>query len=384
MPKKNKWKIYLAIAAILISSLSVQYTRRLVKKLSIEERKKVKLWAQATKQLEENNLSKDLNVLVFTILQDNTTIPVILTNDKDSIITYSNIDKEISKNGKKLIKKLKSFKSAHLPIIVEVGEGRKNYIYYGDSILKTLLYYYPYVQIFILFLYGWVAYAAFSASRNAEQTRVWIGMSRETAHQLGTPISSLVAAVEYLRIKNVAPVLVDEIEKDAERLNKIAKRFSKIGSEPTLEPVNIYSVINNSISYLRTRTSQRIHYYENYNKNGLLIIDLNETLFEWIIENLCKNAIDAMEGEGAIYISIFESSNHIQIEIKDTGKGIPKSRFKTVFQPGYSTKKRGWGLGLSLTKRIVENYHNGKIIVKESDRHGTTFRIEIPKQQKIL
>ena len=381
MSRKQKWKLYLLGAAIIISAASLYYTNLLVTDLQIGERKRIELWAEATKQIQASDLLGDINILVYEILQTNTTIPVILTNENDSIITFINLDdKKVHKNPKYLIEQLSKLKTQHQPIEIIFGDDTKNFIYYGDSWMLTQLAYYPAVQLIVLFLYIWMAYMAFTTSRSAEENRVWVGMARETAHQLGTPISSLIAGVEYLNMKKIESRIVNELDNDVERLEKIAHRFSKIGSEPELSTANLYKLLNNSVDYLKTRTSNRIQYIINYDANAILYIPLNQTLFEWVIENICRNAIDAMEAEGKITIRTIESNDSVYIDIKDTGKGIPKSRFKTVFQPGYSTKKRGWGLGLSLTKRIVESYHKGLIFVKESSpENGTVFRIIMPK-----
>lgn len=368
-------------AAILISATSMYYTNQLVDDLQTEEKKRIELWAEATKQIQASDLLGDINILVYEILQTNTTIPVILTNNNDSVITFMNINEKIVKNNTDyLMQKLELLKSEHEPIVIIFGDNSRNLIYYGDSWLLTQLAYYPAIQLVVMFFFVWIAITAFSTVRHAEENRVWVGMSKETAHQLGTPISSLIAGMEYLQQKEVEPKIVNELNNDVERLEKIAHRFSKIGSEPELITTNLYKVLNQSIDYLKARSSAKISYYRNYNIDAILYIPMNQTLFEWVIENLCKNAIDSMEAFGEIKISTLELSDAVIIEIKDTGKGIPKSKFKTVFQPGYSTKKRGWGLGLSLTKRIVESYHKGLIFVKESSpEQGTTFRIVMPK-----
>jgi len=271
-------------------------------------------------------------------------------------------------------------KSVNDPIEISFPESKKNYVFYKDSIILQNLMYYPFIQLGVIFLFFVVSYYAFSSSRKAEQNQVWLGMSKETAHQLGTPISSLIAWVEYLKLKNADPEIVQEMQKDVSRLEMITERFSKIGSSPVLSLHHIYSTLSEAIKYLKTRTSPDVLYEFKYDDLEDLMVPLNPALFEWVIENICKNATDAMEGRGKITIHV---QNHVQmvyIDITDTGKGIPKGRFKTVFQPGYTTKSRGWGLGLSLSKRIIENYHDGKIFVKESHpERGTTMRIVLKK-----
>ena len=261
--------------------------------------------------------------------------------------------------------------------LLESPEGVQ-YIYYKDSILLTQLLYYPYIQLSIILIFILIAYYAFDSSRKSEQNQVWVGMSKETAHQLGTPISSLLAMIELLKLKNTEPQLIDEINKDVKRLEKITERFSKIGATPKLENNNITETLTNSINYIKTRSSKKIKFV--FDKTDEIIIPHNIPLFEWVIENLCKNSIDAMNGEGEIKITVTDNYQHIYIDICDTGKGVPKSKFKAVFNPGYTTKKRGWGLGLSLTKRIIENYHKGKIFIKSSEiNKGTCFRIVLKK-----
>ncbi|PLW98672.1 MAG: ATP-binding protein, partial [Marinilabiliales bacterium] len=239
--------------------------------------------------------------------------------------------------------------------------------------------YYPYIQLGVIFLFILVSYFAFSVSRKAEQNQVWVGMSKETAHQLGTPISSLLAWLELLKIEGVRQDVYQEVEKDVKRLETITERFSKIGSAPVLKPINIVEVIDNAVQYIKSRASKKIQFVVDQ-PNDEILIPLNVALFEWVIENICKNAIDAMDGNGTIEINVQDHTQVVYIDIKDTGKGIPKSKFKTIFQPGYTTKERGWGLGLSLTKRIIESYHSGKVFIKSSELgKGTVFRIALKR-----
>jgi len=375
--KKRRWKILLLVGAILIGIASTVYTNWLVKQMSNEERKNVELWAEATKKLAglKENESTDITFL-SGILGRNETIPIILTDSIDEIISAKNIQYPKEKEQVVLKRELKKMKANHEPIEIVVSEQEKQFLYYRDSYLLRNLKYFPFVQLGVIFLFILVSYLAFSSSRKAEQNQVWVGMSKETAHQLGTPISSLMAWVELLKLKNIDQNLIDEFEKDTQRLGKIAERFSKIGSAPELETTNVCDVIESTVNYLKNRTSGRVKFYINNDEGKACFARLNAPLFSWVIENLCKNAVDAIENEGSIVISLSTKAKHLYIEVSDTGKGIPKSQFKSIFEPGFTTKKRGWGLGLSLAKRIVENYHQGKIFIKHSELgKGTTFRI---------
>lgn len=390
--KKQKWKFALLMMAVLIGISSLVFTNRLVTKLSTEERKSVALWAEANRQLSKPGNDEAIS-FIFEVIRKNKTIPVIMVDEKmtilaarnldslKSIIDKKNLDPEVyDRNIAYLYKQLEIMRSEHEPIEIVLMDGHKNIIYYKDSILLTQLFYYPFFQLGVIFLFILVAYLAFSSSRRAEQNQVWVGMSKETAHQLGTPISSLLAWVEYMKEENTNQEMLMEVEKDVQRLETITERFSKIGSAPVLVRTNIVEVINSSIAYLKTRTSKKVNYQVKYDQVDEIVVPINQALFEWVIENLCKNAIDAMDGAGEIEISLQDNTQIVYVDIKDTGKGIPKTKFKTVFQPGYTTKQRGWGLGLSLSERIIETYHAGKIFVKSSDHEtGTTFRIALRK-----
>ncbi len=492
--QKQKWKWLLFSVAILIVFTSLWYTNNLVKsiadderakvrlwaeavekkanlirftndlftKIKLEERKKAELYAEATKELATMNDNADIS-FVLKVLQDNTTVPVILTDENGKIAAMRNLDplqekdtayvnrelaimKEnyapvvintyknhhnflyykdskvfadiklvfdkltrsfldevalntadvpviytdssktivLQKNDKidslsvlpnKLKETLENLTKQNPPIAVNLGEGSTNYIFYAESELLTTLKYYPYVQFGGIGLFLLIAYVLFSTARKAEQDQVWVGMSKETAHQLGTPLSSLMGWNEHLRSIGVDESIVNEMNRDIQRLNTITDRFSKIGSQPTLHDEDISKVIQHATDYLKQRTSKNVK-YEVIVPNKELHVQLSVPLFEWVIENLCKNAVDAMDGKGQITVVLEEIPEGIAIDISDTGKGIPKSKFKTVFEPGYTTKQRGWGLGLSLCKRIIENYHLGKIYVLNSEiNKGTTFRI---------
>lgn len=376
--QKIRWKRLLFLIALCIGLISLWYTNKLVNKLAVEEEKKVLLWANATKQLINANENTDINFLL-DIIKDNQTIPVVLVDDDGNIIANRNLDSAKATDNKYLQKQLEEMKAQREPIKILYDEANQkhNYLYYKNSLILTQLKQYPYYQLSVIALFVLVAYLAFSYSRKSEQNQVWVGMSKETAHQLGTPISSLNGWINLLRETNEEgrEEILQEFEKDVRRLELITERFSKIGSAPVLEAENIYEVMKNAIAYLRTRSSSKVNFSVNTTDEDALAL-VNIPLFDWVIENICKNAIDAMSGDGSINVLISTEADKVFIDIQDTGKGIPASKHKTVFKPGYTTKKRGWGLGLSLTKRIVEDYHRGKVFVKESGpEKGTTFRI---------
>lgn len=495
--QKQRWKLWLLMAAVIIVGSSLWYTNILVNKIAKEERKKVKLWADAVQKkvnlvkytnelfnkikTEERKkvelwaeatkqLSRDLSDygFVLKVVSDNTTVPVILADENGIPITSRNLDPEKEKDKSYLMEQMEIMKSVREPIEIDIYRGQKNYLYYQDSrlfselknvlddlvksfisevavnsasvpviytdstklnvlasgnidslkikdttflkttlalmaaenqpievefgdesksyifyqesTLLTQLKYYPYVMFGIVGLFLMIAYLLFSTARKVEQNQVWVGMAKETAHQLGTPLSSLIAWLDYLKSKGLAQDTASEIEKDIKRLETITERFSKIGSTPKLDKVDLVAVLNEAVNYIKLRTSKNILFTIDPGNQKEVIARLNIPLFEWVIENLCKNAVDAMVGSGAITITISDQTQFVYIDITDTGKGIPKSKYKTVFEPGFTTKRRGWGLGLSLTKRIIENYHSGKIFVKSSELDkGTTFRIVLNK-----
>lgn len=499
--KKQRWKIYLLGFAALIVGMSLYYTNLLVKKIAeeerqkvriwadavqnranlvrvtdvffeqmrIEERKRVELWAEATRLIIDGDESADIG-FYNRIIMENTTIPVIWVNSRNTIVTHRNLsgpneDKEnfeglpfegeirekfsvyepisfvIGRNIDKLYYRdswlftqmvevmddlIESFlsevviNSANVPVIITdsdktriisagniapeqlddsllvqqtiVGMADKNpplvidlplhgtcHVFYTHSFLLTQLRYYPFAQFLAIGLFLLVAYLLFSTARNAEQNQVWVGMSKETAHQLGTPISSLLAWVELLKMQNIDAGTITEIQKDLSRLENITERFSKIGSEPKLTRQPIVAAIKETIDYMKTRSSSKVGFFINDSQASNIEVPLNLNLFGWVLENLCKNAIDAMAGAGTIRVDVYDNATKVYIDISDTGKGIPKSNFKTIFNPGFTSKKRGWGLGLSLSKRIIENYHKGKIFVKSSSSSGTTIRIALRK-----
>ncbi len=490
--QKKRWKWMLFVVAIIIVFTSLWYTNRLVNRIANDEQKKITLWADAVQKkaklvkftndlfqklkteerkkaelyaLATKQLNNDLSDITFVlkVLQDNTTVPVILTDDKNNVTASRNLDSAIENNKEALKLELNIMKALYEPVEIDVYRGQKNYLYYKDSRLfndikvvfdsliksfisevainsaavpvvytdssKTTLIaygnldstkintsekikqivqnmelqntpiavdlgdgaknyifyeqsplliqlkYYPYIQFGVIGVFLLIAYILFSTSRKAEQDQVWVGMSKETAHQLGTPLSSLMAWTDYLKANGTDESIINEMNRDVTRLNMITERFSKIGSQPTLHDEDICVVLKNAIDYLRTRSSKNVKFNISIPETEIHT-QLSVPLFEWVIENICKNAIDAMDGKGELSITLNDIPEGVSIDLKDTGKGIPKSKHKSVFKPGYTTKKRGWGLGLSLCKRIIENYHHGKIVVLQSEEgRGTTFRI---------
>ena len=496
--KKQRWKIYLLGFAAAIVGLSLYYTNIIVNKIADdeiqkvriwadavqnranlvlvteaffdemrkEERKRVTLWAEATRRFVEDE-GGDIS-FYGRIIEENTTIPVLLVNSENIITSHNNLDlngdSPVNLEGKPFTGEIKEqfsvydpipityegyvdylyyqdswlftnmrrvmddlidsflsevvINSANVPVIItdsakthiiasgNIGNGDPGdsthvqqtinamadrnkpliielpqhgtcHVFYTHSFLLTQLRYYPIAQFLAVGIFLIVAYILFSTARNAEQNQVWVGMSKETAHQLGTPISSLMAWVELLKNKGVDEATIREIQKDVGRLENITERFSKIGSAPKLTPYPITDAVKESIDYMRTRTTQKVKFSVNDHTNENPHVPINLNLFGWVLENICKNAVDAMSGNGSVMVDIYKNHKRVFIDITDTGKGIPKGKFKDIFQPGVTSKKRGWGLGLSLSKRIIENYHKGKIFVKSSSAHGTKFRIEL-------
>jgi len=318
---------------------------------------------------------------ISEVVINSASVPVIITDSsKSKLIAYGNIDSARINDKEFMNDMISAMNLQNNPIEIDLPGHGKSYVFYKDSFLLTQLKYYPYVQFFIIGLFLLVAYFLFSTARKAEQNQVWVGMAKETAHQLGTPLSSLMAWVEILKIKNLDKETINEIEKDVHRFEIITQRFSNIGSLIRLDNENIIKTVYNVVDYMQARTSKKVYFSVNLHREHECYVPLNQPLFEWVIENLCKNAIDAMDGEGRINITITDEDKHIIIDVTDSGKGIPKSKFKTVFKPGYTSKPRGWGLGLTLCKRIIEIYHSGKIFVRSSiPGKCTTFRIELKK-----
>ena len=358
---------------------SLIYTDYLVTKLKIEERENVRMWAEATSLISLADTNQNVEFL-SSVIDNNNTVPVILTDESDSIISARNFDAQKMNDPGYLKKVLKKIKEHNNPIVVSLEDRHFDLIYYKDSTILTMLIYYPYIQLAIIVLFILVSYLAFSSSRKAEQNQVWVGMSRETAHQLGTPTSSLAGWIEVLQHKHPEVSITKELALDVERLEKVTERFSRIGSKPSLTNENIVPIIIRTIDYLKTRTSSKVKFSFEYNTGKPVVIPLNIALFEWVIENVFKNAIDSMEGSGELNIRLMESEKNAIIDISDTGKGIPKTAFKKIFNPGFTTKQRGWGLGLSLARRIIEEYHRGRIFVRSSElEKGSCIRILMNK-----
>ncbi len=376
--KKQRWKQILFFAAVLIGVGSLWYTNRLVKQIQSTERQKMELWAEAVRIMDQADFDADL-AFPFSVIESNTHIPVILTDSSGNILGHKNLDSLKSEDPAYMQRQLEHAKLENESLVINLGPDEKQYLHYRDSILLRTLIYFPYVQLGVIILFILVSYIAFSISRTAEQNEVWTGMSKETAHQLGTPISSLLGWMEILKQSDLAPETVAELQKDANRLEKITDRFSKIGSKPTLVESNLSNILSGSLDYIRTRGPANIEYLLDIPDEPIKVF-LNETLFEWVIENLCKNATDAIGEKGRVILHAVETDNHVIIDVEDTGKGIANSKFKTIFKPGFTTKKRGWGLGLSLSKRIVETYHNGRIFVLSSDPgESTIIRVMLRK-----
>lgn len=381
------FRLVFFLVALAIIVASTWFSNNLGKELAAEEQKKIELWAEAIRLLAQEPQPGEEDVrfdytLTLKVIEGNTNIPVILTDDENNIQSYANLN--LSKKNPEADLEIKA---AHLiqknrHIRVKLDENSSQYVYYDDSDLLKKLRYFPFVQLGVMFVFLAVTLVSLTVFKRSEQNRVWVGLSKETAHQLGTPISSLLAWVELLKLKEIDPVLLAEMEKDTQRLRTIAERFSKIGSRPDAEYHTLAPVVDNAVHYLRGRSSQKIRFRTHFPNEELSVL-LNIPLFEWVIENLCKNSIDAMNGEGQIDIVVSEQKKQVFIDVCDDGKGIPKKHFKAIFRPGFTTKARGWGLGLSLVKRIVEEYHKGKIFVKSSDPgKGTCIRIVLRKALK--
>jgi signal transduction histidine kinase len=378
--RKLRWKFLLFVAAISIGVSSLWYTNNLVRKLAVEERKRAELLAEAQQKFVNAELT-DKNLDFYgKVMQYNETVPVIVVDSMDNILFMRNLDSVKMNNPRYVEKKLRQMKESGDPVIINLTPSERQFLYYSKSTILTKLTIYPFVQLCIILLFILVAYFAFSSSRNAEQNQVWVGLSKETAHQLGTPISSLLAWLEMFKLKTSETDMLNELEKDVKRLEKITERFSKIGSKPILKKENLISVISSAVNYLKSRSSGFVKFNVHLTTEELYI-PLNASLFEWVVENLCKNAIDATNGQGEVDIFITDHNQVVYFDVSDTGKGISKGKFKTIFKPGYTTKERGWGLGLSLAKRIVEEYHDGKIFVHQSELgKGTVIRIVLKKQ----
>lgn len=378
-------KVVLTLAAVVIAAASLVVSHFLIRDLQQQERNNMEVWAEAMRSLSHADETTDLN-LVLKVINGNNFIPVVVLDERGAITTYRNlqIDEETAADSLQSLQRIvQTMKAAGRVITMELSTDLAQtpnkqehiYIYYDESAILKRLASYPYVQLGVVGLFVLMAGYALLSSKRAEQNKVWVGLSRETAHQLGTPISSLMAWTEMLRETYPDDELLPEMSNDVKRLELIAERFSKIGSQPELREVNLQEVIRNVADYISRRASDKVNLTCSF-PDDCTKVRICPPLFEWVIENLCKNAIDAMAGEGSITIYVYHHGPHIAIDVADTGKGISKKHFRTVFRPGFTTKKRGWGLGLSLAKRIIEEYHGGRIFVKESDPgRGTTFCI---------
>ena len=369
--------VFIAVAMIIVIASGI-FTNRLAEKLSGEETKKIEIWAEATRQLVLADENTDMNFLLG-IIEGNTTIPVIMTDENDRMLQHRNIKVPKSNEESFFNKKIANLKEVRPPIVVKLDADTRQFIYYDESSLLKRLHIFPFVQLGIIIVFLVIVILVFSSTKKAEQNQVWVGLSKETAHQLGTPISSLLAWTELLKLRHEDDKLINDMEKDVRRLSIIAERFSKIGSKPDLKKTDLTEAMNNAVSYMKNRSSNKVNITLHYPENELIAVPLNVPLFEWVIENLCKNAIDAMNGSGKIDILVKKNAKDVFIDVKDSGKGMDRNMYKAIFTPGFTTKERGWGLGLSLAKRIIEEYHRGKIFVKQSELGiGTIFRIILP------
>lgn len=372
-------KYLLIIVAAAIAAVSLLVSNSLVEDLKLEEERKMEVWASAMGSLISAEENADVS-LEQDILSGNSTIPVVLTDASGSIMQYNNIELDAGADTLSvLMERAANMRREGRVIPIPLGDLGEQYACYDDSMILTKLSFYPYVQLAVVLLFFLVSFVAILNSKRAEQNRVWVGLSKETAHQLGTPISSLIAWTEVLKEKYPDDELVPEMEHDVARLQRVAERFSKIGSKPEPEAMDVTAVVSGAVDYVKRRSPAKVEYSVSYPKNPVLV-RMNAPLMEWVMENLCRNAVDAMDGAGKITVAVSQDDDRVFIEVTDTGKGIAKSLRKRVFEPGYTTKKRGWGLGLSLAKRIVEEYHKGRIFVKNSAiGRGATFRIELKK-----
>jgi signal transduction histidine kinase len=379
------WRTLLALIAILIVSGTIFYSQYLAKKIAKDERKKVEQWAEASRSLLDPAVTDTR--LPFKIIQDNTDIPIIQTNGKDSILGFINLDSAKAANEPAYLpKELRKFKTLNDPFVDvdPLDPTKMNYYYYGHTKLLNQVRYYPLVQLFIVALFIAITLISLRSSYRSTQNQVWAGMAKETAHQLGTPVSSLEGWVEMLKENPANDKITAELEKDVNRLRLVSDRFGKIGSTPHLEAIDIVKQVTAMVDYMKKRATGKINFLVNTHNHPLIVANISAPLFDWVIENLLKNALDAMEGKGAITVDMQETVDSILIDVTDSGKGISKKNIDNVFKPGFTTKKRGWGLGLSLCKRIVEQYHKGKLFVKHSELgKGTTFRIVLKKENQL-
>ncbi|MBQ8917034.1 MAG: HAMP domain-containing histidine kinase [Alistipes sp.] len=378
-------RVVVIVVGVVLGAMSLLYMNDLASRLREKEKHDVALWAHAMERLNRDVLSGTIQVedpLVDDLISSNNNIPFIITNEKLEVISSHLIPDKIIDHPDRLRRQIDKFTEENIPLQVRFWWTDSHYhiIFYGRSSLLTALYYYPYIQLLVIVVFVLLVFIAFRSSKQDEQNRVWIGLAKDTAHQLGTPTSSLLGWIEYLRSQPVDQTAVEEMNKDLAHMMKIVDRFSKIGSETPLMPANINEVVGDSVMYFRKRIPRNV----TLDYNGLAIAPveahINTALFEWVVENLMKNALDALQGHGAITVHISSNDKQVMVDVKDTGKGIPKGNWKRIFEPGFTTKTRGWGLGLSLSRRIIEEYHQGKIAVVESELgKGTTFRITLKR-----
>jgi signal transduction histidine kinase len=375
------WRSILALIAILIVSGTIFYSQYLARKIEKDERKKVEQWAEASRSIFDPKVTDTR--LPFKIIQDNTDIPIIQTNGNDSIIGFINLDSlKAKEDAGYLLRQLKKLKSTNTPFIDPdpLDSTKLNKYYYGHTALLNQVRYYPLVQLLIVALFIAITVISLRSSYRSTQNQVWAGMAKETAHQLGTPVSSLEGWVEMLKENPANEKISQELEKDVNRLRLVSDRFGKIGSTPHLENTDVIKQVQAMVDYMKKRSTGRISFLLNTHNQQEMMVHISPPLFDWVIENLLKNALDAMDGKGSITVDMNSEAESITIDVTDTGKGISKQYITRVFKPGFTTKKRGWGLGLSLSKRIVEQYHKGQIFVKQSEPgKGTTFRIVLKK-----
>lgn len=386
--RNNKARTFSLMIAFIIVGGSVMFTNNLANRLADEEQKKIEIWAGATRQLVLADENTDIE-FVSSIIENNTTIPVYMTDSEGNLLLSRNVREPKNNVDKFYARRIKRLQSSQTPIEVRISDDIVQYIYYEDSTLLRQLQWFPYVQFGIIFVFIIIVLFALQTAQRSEQNRVWVGLSKETAHQLGTPISSLNGWVELLQMNYPDDRLIPQMRHDVARLQTIAERFSKVGSMPELEKTDVAEVVNETVEYMKHRTSQKVNYtvntmpeQESSESPSAFYALASKPLLGWVIENLCKNAVDAMDGQGSLTITIGSDGDKLNVDISDTGKGIEKSKFKIIFNPGYTSKERGWGLGLSLSKRIIEDYHKGKIFVLRSDPGvGTTLRIRLPQER---
>lgn len=378
-PKSKTSNIFLLVGSFIVVSLILWNTNSFFKTFKEEERLKMEIWATAQSEFLQSSENVELGNLHLRVFQNNTSTPMILIN-KDSSIRVNNIPKEKVADSFYIQKKLKQFERENIPISVDQQGEHLATLYYGNSEVLNKLKFYPIALLLIIFLFGTVIYFLFKTNKSSEQNKLWAGMAKETAHQIGTPLSSLLGWNELLKIEHINTDITKEIEKDIDRLQTITERFSKIGSLPKLDEMDIVDETEKAYEYLKRRSSKLIHFSFSSKIEKMPVL-LNSSLYNWTIENLVKNGIDAMRGKGSIAIEIVPDGKFVNILVADTGSGIPKSNFTSIFNPGVTTKKRGWGLGLSLVKRIVEEYHNGKIKVLSSGKEGTIMQISLKVAQ---